>query len=117
MKISGIFLSGVILLFMFTMHVAAYNISGPVTRDTVWTRSDGPYLVNETVLVKEGVVLTIQAGVTVRFDNGTGIEVEGTLIARGNESSPILFTSNQTNPHEGDWTGITFNPPSPGGCF
>ncbi len=105
------------MLFLFVTNVGAYNVSGTLTADTVWTRPNSPYLVTENILIKEGILLAIQDGVTVRFANGTGIEVEGTLIAQGNESSRITFASNQTIPHEGDWTGIIFNSPSVGATF
>lgn len=106
-----------VILFLLVTNVAAYNVSGTLTTNSVWTRTDSPYLVTENILVKEGISLAIQDGVTVMFAKGTGIAVEGTLIARGKESSPITFTSNQTNPREGDWTCILFNSPSVGASF
>ena len=117
MKITGISLSGVVFLFLLVTNVMAYDVSGTITTNSVWTRADSPYLVTNNIVVEEGILLAIQDGVTVRFANGTGFTVEGTLVARGNESSPITFTSNQTNPREGDWTCVLFDSPSAGASF
>ncbi|MDD1713608.1 MAG: PKD domain-containing protein, partial [Methanoregulaceae archaeon] len=56
----------------------------------------------------EGVTLTIQPGVTVRFDSHKALQIDGELIAVGTSASPITFTSNVgTNP--GDWDYIVFS--------
>ena len=106
-----------IFVFLIVTIVTANNVSGPITVDTIWTQSNGPYFVTNDIMVTEGIALTIQDGVTVEFINGTGMEVKGALIARGKESSYIIFTSNQTNPHEGDWRGIAFISSSGGATF
>jgi hypothetical protein len=60
------------------------------------------------VLVDSGVTLTIESGVEVRFVNGKALQVNGTLVARGTSTTPIIFTSNETNPSPGDWANIFF---------
>jgi parallel beta-helix repeat protein len=54
-----------------------------------------------------GVALTIQPGVTVKFDAGTSLQVDGTLIAQG-----ATFTSNSASPTPNNWGHIIFSPTS-----
>jgi hypothetical protein len=52
-----------------------------------------------------GAVLTVEAGVEMRFGSGAGIEMRGALISIGTASSHILFTSSA--PDIGTkWNGI-----------
>ena len=67
--------------------------------------------------------LVIEPGVTLRFQPGSGINVDaytttesatGTLRAIGTADKPIVFTSASATPAPGDWVGITFKgTPSP----
>ncbi|HET8946771.1 MAG TPA: right-handed parallel beta-helix repeat-containing protein, partial [Candidatus Polarisedimenticolia bacterium] len=58
-------------------------------------------------------VLTIEPGVIIKFNAGTGLNIgsganAGGLVAQGTAASPIVFTANQTFPLSGAWKGITF---------
>lgn len=61
---------------------------------------------SENIVVRADVFLTIEPGVTVKFGNGTGIIVDGTLVAEGSPSGMITFTSNASSPAAGDWGNI-----------
>ena len=61
--------------------------------------------------------LTIEPGVTVKFEPGTGLYIGysnygnayyGALLAQGTVDEPITFTSNAASPQAGDWKGIYF---------
>ncbi|MGA8020485.1 MAG: hypothetical protein WCA42_16570, partial [Desulfobacterales bacterium] len=66
--------------------------------------------------------LTIEPGVEVRFNPGTGLYIGkdysgsygyyGALEAQGTAAAPIVFTSNSTSALPGDWKGIYFRNPS-----
>ncbi len=60
--------------------------------------------------VNTGATLTIEAGVVCKMALGSVWQVSGTLIARGTAALPIVFTSGQKSPLEGDWGRIVFNP-------
>lgn len=83
-------------------------VDADITVDTNWTPSDAPYIVVGTVSVKSGVTLTIDAGVEVKFAQGAGLTVNGSLVAVGTNSSYVHFTSNKPEPHPGDWGTIKF---------
>jgi hypothetical protein len=81
------------------------EVGGPIISDTTWTLAHSPYTVVENVEIREGVMLTIEPGVTVRFNAGKKLQVSGGLIARGTASAPITFTSTHS---PGSWRNIEF---------
>lgn len=84
------------------------EVGGPIISDTTWTAANSPYLVTVSVEIWEGITLTIEPGVTVKFAPNTLLQVNGELIAKGSETKPITFTSNLPTPEKGDWRGIEF---------
>lgn len=71
------------------------NVGGALTQNTEWT-TGYEYIVIEDVTVPEGITLTIEAGVIVRFLEQTGLFVEkGTLIASGTQNDTIRFFSKE----------------------
>lgn len=89
---------------------ASYKeVSGSISVDTTWTCAESPYIVVGDVFVENGVTLTIEPGVTVEFKNDTTLTINGTIMAQGDETDMITFTSNNSNPQSGDWEGIEFN--------
>src|SRR5262245_3112195 len=75
-----------------------------VGRSGTWTKDNIPYTVYEDVFINSGVTLTLEPGVTIQFrDPDDGWFVDGTLIARGTSTSPILFTSDEATKQPGQW--------------
>ncbi len=103
---------------------AGTEVGGLIDEDTTWDKAGSPYIVVNSIIVGDddgdGATLTIEEGVCVRFKSGLGLTVghtvfgSGTLVGRGTEKSPILFTSNQPyegepkDPAPGDWSRIYF---------
>ena len=85
------------------------NLSGSIDTDTTWTLSGSPYTVVDNISVNEGVTLTIEPGVTVKFNDDLYLKVEGTLVAVGDSNNRIIFTSNNSEPSAGDWKWILFD--------
>jgi len=103
------FVFGLILLLALAKNgLADTPVSGPITSDTTWTLLGSPYIVIGDVGVMDGVTLTIEPGVEVRFDGWYKLEVlqVGTLYAVGTPNFPIILTSNQSSPNPGDWYGL-----------
>lgn len=63
------------------------------------------------------VTLTLEAGVELRFSQGSALIVGVTgsavdpagLVAQGTAERPVVFTSGADEPQAGDWQGILFN--------
>ena len=97
----------------FTLHARGvpYRMEGG---------SSASYAVASATLGGTPAVLTIEAGVTLRFGSGARLTIggganadpamgfPGTLIAVGTASSPIVFTSSSATPAAGDWVGLEF---------
>jgi hypothetical protein len=87
-----------------------------------------PYRVNGLLRVhlsEDGApsTLTVEAGVTIKFDDvsgsgvvlGTSSARQGILVVNGTAAAPVTFTSGRPTPAPGDWQDIYFrNTPSTG---
>jgi parallel beta-helix repeat protein len=85
--IGGLVLAGTMNL---DIARAATNVSGIISSDATWTKSNSPYSLTGNVLVSNGVTLTVEPGVTVNLE-GYYIMVNGTLRARGTSTEKISF--------------------------
>ena len=92
-------------------------VGGPIISDTTWTLTNSPYIVIANVEVWEGVTLTIEPGVKVRFESEKLLQVKGTLVARGTPGARIVFTSNQAQSQRDDWGNIEFTDSSADATF
>ncbi|MCH8318708.1 MAG: PKD domain-containing protein [Bacteroidetes bacterium] len=88
---------------------AQTNVSGGIFSNTTWTISNSPYIVIDNVVVFPGVILTIDPGVNVKFEDGKYLEIRGDIEANGNLSDTIEFNSNSNSPYKGIWQGIQLN--------
>jgi hypothetical protein len=87
------------------------TVCGSIITDTTWALASSPYVVCSGdivpgVTVPAGIRLTIEQGVVVKFNGGaSGLYVDGTLIARGTISDPVVFTALSDDAHGGDTNG------------
>ena len=94
----------------------------PITSNTTWTLANSPYLVNVALMINNGVTLTIEPGVVVKFYASRSLSAVGKLNAVGTAQAPIIFTSINDRsdgsstgtgiPNPGDWFGVNLNNPS-----
>lgn len=99
-------------------NIYADLVGQKISGNVVWSTNQ---TITGKVYILPSASLTINAGVTVSFtyhndnvDNvgavvtlaGDGDKASGQLIANGTATSPIVFTSAQTNKQPGDWGGI-----------
>src|SRR5713101_6630091 len=104
----------VMLLFWSARAAADTPVSGTISTSTTWTLANSPYIVTGDVYVqKSGApvpVLTIEAGVTVKFNSGTSLFIgnvyPGALQAVGTAASLILLTAKSATPTAGFWGGL-----------
>ena len=123
-----------LLISLFVLagtSLAETYVSGNITSDTTWGVAGSPYIVTGDITVRHSsathyntqtaAVLTIEPGVVVRFEPGTGLYIGlnnagssiydyyGALSAQGTADFPVVFTSNAPAPAPGDWKGIYFS--------
>jgi hypothetical protein len=91
---------------------ATADIPTEITTDLTLDAST-QYYINGAVHVKEGGVLRIPAGMTVRAREGFGnyiiVERGGQIFAEGTEDAPITFTADVDDATQGYWGGIIIN--------
>ena len=98
-----------LLLFIPLVSFVGFSqtdVSGIISSDTTWALANSPYIVTDNVLVEDGVTLTIEAGVVVKFNSGLYIKNEGIIKAIGTSDNKITFQSNADSPAKSDWVGI-----------
>ena len=95
-----------VLFIILTYGYGQTNVSGVISSNTTWTLANSPYVVTGNILVSEGVTLTIEPGVVVKFDSEKVMQIRGELIAQGTSDSKITFTSNASSPAANDWANI-----------
>ena len=64
---------------------------GTLGEDTVLEAASGPYLIDGTLSVPDGITLTVRPGTSVYFAQDSKLSVSGKLIAAGTPSSRIYF--------------------------
>ena len=69
------------------------------------------YILNGPMIMASGTTLTIPAGMTIEAlaagsDVYLAIAQGAKIVANGNASNPIVFTSNSNTPEAGDWGGL-----------
>lgn len=96
-----------LILFSVIADIKATEVSGLIMSNTTWAISGSPFIVTGNILITEGATLTIEPGVRIQFNESKSIQVNGGLVARGNETDSIVFTSN-TGLIPGAWGSIYF---------
>ena len=86
-----------------------------ITAHETWQAADNPHVLGHGLVVggASNPSLTLEAGVVVRFARGAGLyvggfsqEEPGSLVVEGTETAPVLLTSHEDNPQQGDWSGV-----------
>ena len=104
----GFFILGFSSVFVFQAFSAGPTyVSGTITNNTTWTIDNSPYVIQDSIAVASGVILTIDPGVVVKFAfYNSQLIVNGALNANGVVSQPIFFTSIKDDSVGGDTNKI-----------
>ncbi|HYE94286.1 MAG TPA: GNA1162 family protein [Terriglobales bacterium] len=86
------------------LPVAPRALSGALERETYLVPGE-PYVVSGRVVITHGAVVHVLPGVVVRLAPGAeGFVVQdGSVLARGRDDAPIVFTSASERPKSGDY--------------
>lgn len=110
------------LALLTTVAHAQTPVGGVIDQDTVWTGAGSPYIVEQSILIANDAILTIEAGVEVRVNPGRGFAIGstalslGTLVVNGTPDNRVRFVSNapylqDPRPAQvNDWNGLLFTP-------
>jgi len=83
-------------------------VGGTLTESQVWTKNY-LYIVTDDLYIPNGIELIIEAGVTVRFNQGTAMVVElGRLKILGVESDSVRLIPNYIGVQQWKWRGLTY---------
>ena len=82
-------------------------MGGSVSGNVTWHDVDADFILLSTVSMNNGSSLAITPGIAVRFENGTYLNVYGSLSAPGTVGLPILFTRRDASDA---WTGLYLQP-------
>ena len=86
----------IVLIAFCGFSFAQTNVSGAISSNTTWSLANSPYIITGSVLVPNGITLTIEAGTVINFSNDYKILVKGNLISSGTSSSLITFNGNSS---------------------
>jgi len=95
-----------ILLFISAIlfSIGSYaqtNITANFTANTTLTVANSPYTVINNIDISNGVTVTVENGVEIKFNDGRYFQVFGTLNATG-----AKFTTSRATPAKGAWQGL-----------
>jgi parallel beta-helix repeat protein len=85
---------------------AQTNVVSDITINTVWDISGSPYIIMNSISVQDGVSLSIDPGVEIKFNGLYSLSVLGEISAIGTLADSIIMTSNLENPNPLDWDRI-----------
>jgi len=105
-KNSYLFIIFFCFLFSINYSQAQTNVSGVIASNTTWAKANSPYILTGNVLVNNGVTLTIEPGVEIRFESNKFLKIEGSIVAVGTLSDTIKFTSNIFPKAKGSWDKV-----------
>jgi len=79
-------------------HAGTVTVSADITVDTTWT-SDNTYVLTQPIFVREGAILTIEAGTLIRGEKEVSTDPGALVISRGSKiramgtkDAPIVMT-------------------------
>lgn len=109
----------VIFIFVLVLAFASTTVSGTISNSVTWNLAGSPYIISGGVSIygSSHPVVTIDAGVIVKFNSGAGINIghantmnyKGGMIVNGTAENPVLFTANSDTPSPGFWNYIRTN--------
>lgn len=73
------------------------GINAFITDNTVWSKEDSPFIVEDDILISERATLTIESGVQIFFKGHYSLYIQGAIKAIGSELEHITFDMQGSN--------------------
>jgi hypothetical protein len=102
---------------LLNANAADVDVSADISSDTTWSASN-TYILKDYIFVEPGATLTIEAGTTIKADQGSGTAAPALIVTQGAKinavgtaTNPIVFTSvldtgSLTKDNKGLWGGL-----------
>ncbi len=84
------------------------HVGGVIAQSVTWDLAGSPYIMDTSVVVIQGVTLTIDPGVIVQGQTNAELRVYGQFNAIGTTTQPITFTAVDESDWNG-WPGLLFD--------
>jgi len=99
----------VVVVALSASGAASTDVDSDITVNTVWNGNGSPYYIKTNVVVQNGITLTIDPGVDVKFNGFFFLDcgATGKIVARGTLEERINFLSNSGTPLAGDWSFLS----------
>ena len=99
----------VFVVALSSSGAASTDVDSDITVNTDWKANGSPYYIKTDIVVQNGVTLTIDPGVDVKFNGFFFLDcgATGRIVARGTPEARINFTSNLGEPVAGDWSFLS----------
>ena len=104
-----------VILQAYGQDAYIWKNGGVIERDST-LKNDKPYLIYDSLHIKEGATLTIPEGITIYLHDKTKIDVYGRLKIAGNANNPVTIRGDRLDKQlgisydlqAGQWQGIRF---------
>ena len=104
----------------------AYIVHGMEVTEDMTLQTDKPYVIYDSLVVREGATLSLSPGTTLMFHDKCGMEVYGKVLSEGTLDKPVILRGDRTD-HMFDylkydntpsrWEGVTIHEGSVGNRF
>ncbi|RLM54010.1 right-handed parallel beta-helix repeat-containing protein [Halobellus sp. Atlit-31R] len=84
-------------------------VESPITTDTTWTPTEGPYRIIQDVDVAPGATLTIEPGTTVQLAERITVTVRGSLYANGTAAERVTIARSAGAAPDRRWASIRYD--------
>jgi parallel beta-helix repeat protein len=82
-------LKSILIITIMFLNLQAQNLPSQITNDTTLALANSPYHAEVSVSVIDGVKLTVEAGVEIKFAGGTSLTIQGECEMAGSSENPI----------------------------
>ena len=89
-----LYIPGIIFLVLTsTLTADTTYVSNDIVSNTIWTKSESPYLITNDIAIDNSVTLRIESGTEVLIGDSKQLTINGNLYAIGTVTDSIVITA------------------------